>query len=170
MRHYKHLTLYERENLLFLKAKGYSITAIAKSLGRNKGTISRELRQNSVSNQYMPVVAQHQYQARRAYCKPHNRLEHARLLEHVKHRLLECQWSPEEIAGRLRTEYGRCVISTTTIYRAIYSGWVSVIKKLRHRGKRRKKRSIEEKRSKIQISHDITERLTGAKTLPAMQM
>ena len=38
----------------------------------------------------------------------------------------------------------------------------SVIKKLRHRGKRRKKRSIEEKRGKIQISHDITERPSGA--------
>ena len=97
MRHYKHLTLYERENLLFLRATGYSITAIAESMGRNKGTISRELRRNSVVNQYMPVVAQHQYQTRRAYCKPHNRLEQARLLEHVKHRLLECQWSPEEM-------------------------------------------------------------------------
>lgn len=170
MRHYKHLTLYERENLLFLRAKGYSITAIAESMGRNKGTISRELHRNSVANQYMPVVTQHQYQTRRAYCKPHNRLEQARLLEHVKHRLLECQWSPEEIARRLRAEYGRCVISTTTIYRAIYSGWLnapkastaSVIKKLRPRGKRRKKRSIEEKRGKIQISHDITERPSGA--------
>ena len=36
MRHYKHLTRYERENLLFLRAKGYSITAIAESMGRNK--------------------------------------------------------------------------------------------------------------------------------------
>ncbi len=108
MRHYKHLTLYEREKLLFLRAKGYFITAIAESLGLNKGTISRE-RRNAVGRQYMPIVAQHQYQARRAYCKPHNRLEcyckpHNRLectslLEHVKHRLLECQWSPEEIAG-----------------------------------------------------------------------
>ena len=71
----------------------------------------RKYRVCSVANQYMPVVAQHQYQARRAYCKPHNRLEHARLLEHVKHRLLECQWSPEEIAGRLRAEYGKCIIA-----------------------------------------------------------
>ena len=164
-----HYTLYERENLLFLKAKGYSITAIAESMGCNKGTISRELRRNSVGSQYMPVVAQHQYHARRAYCKPHNRLEHTSLLEHVKHRLLECQWSPEEIAGRLRAEYGQCVISTTTSYRAIYSGWLnapkastaSVIKKLRHRGKRRRKRSAEEKCGKIQISHDIIERPVG---------
>ncbi|SFH98195.1 Helix-turn-helix domain-containing protein [Selenomonas ruminantium] len=170
MRHYEHLTLYERENLLFLRAKGYSITAIAESMWRNKGIISRELRRNSVGSQYMPVVAQHQYQARRAYCKPHNRLEHTSLLELVKHKLLECQWSPEEIARRLRAEYGQYVISTTTIYRAIYSGWLnaqkaftaSVIKKLRHRGKRKRKRSAEEKLGKIQISHDITERPAGA--------
>ena len=156
MRHYKHLTLYEREKLLFLRAEGYSITAIAESMGRNKGTISRELRRNAVGRQYMPIVAQHQYQARRAYCKPHNRLECTSLLDHVKHRLLECQWSPEEIAGRLRAEYGQCVVSTTTICRAIYNGWLnapkastaSVIKKLRHRGKRRRKRSAEEKRGK----------------------
>ena len=36
MRHYKHPTLYEQENLLFLRVKGYSITAIAESMGRNK--------------------------------------------------------------------------------------------------------------------------------------
>ena len=139
-------------------------------MGRNKGTISRELRRNSVASQYMPVMAQHQYQACRAYCKPHNRLEQSRLLEPVKHRLLECQCFPEEIVGRLRDEYGKCVISTTTIYRAIYSGWLnaskvstaSVIKKQRYRDKHRKKHSAEEKRGKIQISHDITERPSGA--------
>ena len=126
------------------------------------------------ASQYMPVVAQHQYQARRAYCKPHNRLEHSHLLEHVKHRLLECQWSPEEIAGWLRAEYGKCIISATTIYRAIYNGWlnapkastISVIKKLRHRGKRRKKHSTEEKRGKIKISHDITYRTPGRSRKP----
>ena len=88
----------------------------------------------------------------------------------MKQRLLECQWSPEEIAGRLRAEYGQCVISTTTIYRAIYSGKLnaskgstaSTIRKLRHKGKRRRTPSAEEKRGKIKISHDITERPAGA--------
>ena len=37
-------------------------------------------------------------------------------------------------------------------------------KELRHRGKRRKKHSAEEKRGKIQISHDITERPAGTET------
>ncbi|WP_296787367.1 IS30 family transposase [Selenomonas sp.] len=38
----------------------------------------------------------------------------------------------------------------------------SVIKNLRHRGKRRRKRSAEEKHGKIQISRDIIERPAGA--------
>ena len=70
MRHYKHLTLFERENLLLLRAKGYSITAIAEKLGRNKGTISRELRRNTSKGEYMPVTAQQQYQKRRIACRP----------------------------------------------------------------------------------------------------
>ena len=36
MRHYQHLTLLERENILFLSATGYSITQIAKKMNRDK--------------------------------------------------------------------------------------------------------------------------------------
>ncbi len=85
MRHYKHLTLFERENLLLLRAKGYSITAIAEKLGRNKGTISRELRRNTSKGEYMPVTAQQQYQKRRITCRPRKRLDNGNILEHVKH-------------------------------------------------------------------------------------
>ena len=45
--------------------------------------------------------------------------EHSQI---VKHLFLECQWSPEEIEGRLRLERERHVISYQTIYRAIYRG------------------------------------------------
>ena len=38
----------------------------------------------------------------------------------VKHLFLDYQWSPEEIEGQLRLEYGKTVISYQTIYRAIY--------------------------------------------------
>ena len=40
----------------------------------------------------------------------------------VKHLFLDCQWSPEEIEGRLRLEYGKTVVSYQTIYRTIYRG------------------------------------------------
>ena len=167
MCHYKHLTLIEREKLQHFKDLGYSVTAIARELGRNKGTISRELSRNKTDGEYLPVCAEEKYKERRLACKPRKKLENADLLGHVKHRLLECQWSPEQIAGRLRAMMGgACVISYSTIYRAIYSGMLclpgksvaSVVKKLRHRGKRRRKRSGEERRGKIYISHNIEER------------
>ena len=41
MNHYNHLTTNERENLLFLTAKGYSIRKIATILRRSPSTISR---------------------------------------------------------------------------------------------------------------------------------
>lgn len=44
---YEQLSERERERILELRAKGLGPTAIGSSLGRNKGTISRELKRNS---------------------------------------------------------------------------------------------------------------------------
>ena len=64
----------------------------------------------------------------------------------LKPLFLDYQWSPEEIEGQLRLEWGKAVISYQTIYRAIYHGHFDdkllysargVIRKLRHRGKAR---------------------------------
>jgi len=85
----------------------------------------------------------------------------------VKHLFLDCQWSPEEIEGRLYLEYGKFVINYQTIYRAIYRshfddklshGARGVIRKLRHRGKTRHTKGHVENRGKILISHTIHER------------
>jgi len=166
MCHYKHLSTSEREKLLFLKSKGYSITAIAQEMNRNKSTISRELSRNVESGEYWPSKADEKYRERRLECKPKKKLSDETLLKHVKSRFFVAQWSPEQIAGRLKEQYGHCIISYSTIYRAIYSGMLSepgksiasVIRKLRQRGKRRRKRTKEERRGKIVISYDINER------------
>lgn len=47
MNHYKHLTLQECEDILRYSAQGYSICWIARTIGRNKSTVSRELKRNS---------------------------------------------------------------------------------------------------------------------------
>ena len=65
MCHYKHLTLEEREKLLYFSAQGYSVTEIAEELKRNKSTISRELRRNRDGKLYLPVKAQQMYSKRR---------------------------------------------------------------------------------------------------------
>ena len=43
MCHYKHLTPFERERILFFLIRGESITKIARLLNRSKSTISREI-------------------------------------------------------------------------------------------------------------------------------
>ncbi len=43
---YQHLSSEERDKIAYLHAKGKSISEIAESIGRNKGSISRELQRN----------------------------------------------------------------------------------------------------------------------------
>ncbi|KXB41657.1 helix-turn-helix domain-containing protein [Amygdalobacter nucleatus] len=100
---YAHLTLSEREKILYLKATGNSITSIANKPGRNKFTISRELKRNKCTfsndyGNYQPSLAQAAYEKRRK------------------------RWSPEEIQGRLKLENDKLQISYPSIYRAIYKG------------------------------------------------
>jgi len=60
---YKHLTIKEREMLMFLRAKGLSIRAFALRLGRNPSTISRELKR--CAGHYSPSKAKNDYHQKR---------------------------------------------------------------------------------------------------------
>ena len=52
MRHYGHLTLCEREDIMLMRREGRKITEIAEAIGRSKSTVSRELRRNSCQRFY----------------------------------------------------------------------------------------------------------------------
>ena len=165
---YKHLSIEEREKLLFHLAQGQSICQIAKLLGRNKSTISRELKRNS--KDYSPSKAQANYQRRRKKSCPHKLLANPELFALVKKLFLGERWSPEEIANRLKLEQYPISISYKTIYRGIYAamfdtpeqkrsqGNRGAIRKLRHRGKPRRPKDSASNRGKIPISHELSER------------
>lgn len=69
----------------------------------------------------------------------------------AQQKILDAQWSPEEIANRMKLENSPYQASRPTIYRAIYAGRLEVRKlshgergiarKLRHRGKTRRKKT-----------------------------
>ena len=71
--HYKHLNIDERENLLLLLGEGKTIREIAREMGRDKSTISREIARNSLGAKksekkkkvYRPSLAQSRYEKRR---------------------------------------------------------------------------------------------------------
>ena len=172
MNHYNHLTTNERENLLFLTGKGYSLRKIANLMRRSPSTISRELRRNSKKDSYSPSMATCLYQKRRKKCHKHYVLDNPDLYNTVKRLFLEEQWSPEEISYRLRLENYPFNISCNTIYRAIYArkfdekglpyGNRGCIRKLRHKGKTRHKKGIQDTRGKIRISNELEKRPKSA--------
>ena len=176
MSHYKHLTLSEREKLMYFLAKGYSMRRIAKELGRSASTISHELKRNTSKGEYLPVKAEARYHKRRKKCRREKLLTNIRLYALVWDKFLNHQWSPEQIAGRLKLENYPYQISYRTIYRAIYSGMFDVSRKrepdgvhtakrkLRHKGKPRRGKDYVEKRGQLTILHTILERPEAAET------
>ena len=165
---YTHLTIDERERIFLLHHEGESIRMIAEALKRSPSTISRELARNNENKSYSPTVAQTKYTKRKSNCGRKLLLDHPQIKELVKKLFLNEQWSPEQIAARLKLEKSAHIISFNTIYRAIYRGDFNeknlshghrgAIRKLRHKGKTRHTKNHTEKRGKISVSHTIHER------------
>lgn len=168
MSHYNHLSINERECLLLLYVQGKSKSEIARQLHRSVSTISRELKRNSGKTVYSACDAQKKYEKRRKLCRRKKLLCQPVLQKIVYTVLSQLQWSPEQISSWLK-KVNLFHISYNTIYRAIHSGLMEPVKKhkrrrerfplekhLRRKGKPRK--SSEEKRGKMSISHSIEER------------
>lgn len=69
MSQYHHFTMFEREKILFFRTQNNkSIRFIAKELGRSHSSVSREIRRNSVNNDYSPSRAEKNYKKRRKKC------------------------------------------------------------------------------------------------------
>ena len=97
--------------------------AIAARLGRDPGTISRELARNSdAKGEYRAMSAHAQAYERASRPKPAKLAINVVLRERVEH-YLEKRYSPEQIAGRLRVEFPdqpEMWVSTETIYQSLY--------------------------------------------------
>jgi len=120
MRSYSHLSDDERDQIGILRAGGRSIGAIARTLGRAKTTISRELQRNALpSGGYSPLHAAGAYQLRRRREAILEREAALRLF--VGDRLAE-GWTPEQISGWLKSgnEPRLRAIGCETIYAFIY--------------------------------------------------
>lgn len=164
MRGYRQLTSEERYALSALRKQGFNQTQIARALGRHRSTISREVRRNSRKDGgYRPSTADDLARWRRSRSRRNQRFD-ADAWALVVERL-ELQWSPDQIAGRLR-RMRRLRISHETIYRYV---WLD-----RHRGgslhhhlrsspkKRRKRYGKNDSRGRLPGKRPISERPPGA--------
>ena len=124
---YRHLSYVERLEIADAKRRGLSLRAIARRLGRDPGTISRELGRNlwPFDGGYNPWHAMSGALARRSVGRRGLRKlrPDTALFAHVATQLRE-GWSPMQIAGRQRLmepddQRGRA--SHETIYVALYA-------------------------------------------------
>lgn len=116
MRHYAQLTREQRYQIEALLKTGHNQRRIAHVLSVHKSTISRELGRNRGLRGYRPKQAHEKAMTRRLN-KAQPRID-ASTWDLVE-TLIRQDWSPEQIAGRLRREQGRTV-SHEWIYLYIY--------------------------------------------------
>lgn len=174
MSHYHHLSIMEREKLHECRIMRKTISETARILGRSKSSISRELKRNGYRAgeiYYSPHKASLAYQKRRKNSRRPKILSKPENKDLVLRLFVENQWSPEQIANRLRYE-GNLALSYGTIYRAIHAGILEPPGTYRNHGKRfplerllrhrKHRRGQVENRGKLQEPNHINERPLSA--------
>jgi len=160
-KNYKHLTMSEREHIAKMHWESKGIGEIAGALGRDKGTISRELKRNSSLEYkcYTPCRAQHRSDERRKAASKLPRLKNKVIRQYVEEKLV-LGWSPELIAGRLSMDQPDLSISHEAIYQYIYhprtSGHEELIACLRRAHRKRKHKGIGRKQRKTKIPNRVS--------------
>ena len=157
-RSYTHLTEEERYHISSQYKIRTDISEIARQLGRDKSTISREIKRNKGLRGYRPKQAQRLSDERKRKGNHQITLFGFDYIEH----LIKKDWSPEQIHGRMKLKGWNDVPSVERIYQYIYQNKAKggdLHKHLRCQKKRRKRyASGQQRRGQIVDRRDIDER------------
>lgn len=161
-RGYHHLSAEERDHVAVLRSRGGSLRAIARAVGRDPATLSRELRRNAPpihTGYYLPHKAQARAEARWRAAVRRPRLRDP-WVRHYVTRQLRRGWSPELIAGRLKRLRPSQAVSHEAIYQWVYAEARDLIPCLLRHYRRRKRRGYSRRHTKVHIPSrvPITER------------
>ncbi len=154
----KHLTLKERYQISAFIEAGLKKTEIAKKIGKNKSSISRELKRNKSPSGYDPEKANNKAEKRKKEShknKKFNKEMKMKIEEKIKE-----NWSPEQIKGYCK-KHKIDMVSHTRIYAYIEEDKTiggKLYKYLRHAKKKRKKYGTEEHRGQIKDRRSIEQR------------
>ena len=158
MKHYNHLTQEQRYQISSLLKAKTSQSEIARIIGCNKSTISREVKRNKGQRGYRPLQAQKLSRNRKANNSTKISPFGWAYIEH----LLERKFSPEQITGRLRLKGWQDVPSHERIYQYIYADKASGGNLNQHlrcqKTYRKRGLSGQDRRGQIKNRMDISER------------
>ena len=157
---YVHLSLSERDIITTMLAEKESLGDIAKVIGRNKSTVSRELKLNSSPEYrlYLSHRAHSRAALRKTQANTHLRLKNERIESYVRS-MLKDGWSPELIAGRIEIDQPGLSISHEAIYQYIYhpdtKDRQELIQCLRRAHRKRRNKGIGRKVRKTKIPNRV---------------
>jgi len=118
----RYLCKAERDELAALHHGGLGVREIARRLGRDPGTVSRELKRGGTSRGYRPAVGQEYVDGGRSKPRSAKLATNLRLRREVQQGL-RSRLSPEQIAGRLVVDFPDDLemrVSPETIYQSLY--------------------------------------------------
>ena len=154
---YKQLMNDERDLIAVHHANGYSVSDIARMIGRHKSTISRELTRNSSNSTktYLPNQAQKRAKKRKKQAAMKEELKCHKIRNFVKIKLIE-GWSPEIIAGSLASDPQNLSISYESIYLYIYKKRPDLVQYLARAHRKRFKRVPKSNKKSSRIPNHIS--------------
>ena len=163
VKQYTHLELKERTLIYWWRKEGLGFREIGRRLKRSHTTISRELRRNQWFTQgWFPRGAQKRYEVRLARRVRRFRLKNESIRRNV-HQKLAIGWTPELIAGRLKTQSPAHYVCHESIYQYIYKIAPELIPCLaRKHQKRRTKQPYRTKPERIKDRVSLALRPTEA--------
>ncbi|MFW6009959.1 MAG: IS30 family transposase [Actinomycetota bacterium] len=159
------LSLDDRIEIRLGLERGWSLRRIGRHIGRHASSVSRELARNGGRQGYVPLRAHERAWREARRPKATKLATHPWLRRRVVHEL-ERLWSPEQIARRLRREFGdqeALSISHETIYTSLYVQGRGELRRelarcLRTGRAQRKNRNRRERRGTIKDMVLISER------------
>lgn len=167
----KELTMENREEISRQLSLGLSYSTISKNLGKSCSCISREVSRKGMNRYtYRAWIAHKDAQKQKKKQGRKNKLETNLKLRKVVFSWLNKDWSPQQIAERLKLEYPKekdMKIAPETIYSYLYVHPKEKLRrqlithlrrKKKYRMKRKKKTNKEETRGKLPNMTSIDER------------
>lgn len=159
MRKYKQLAIEQRYQIYAFRKAGLSLKNIAKEIGCNKSTISRELFKNKGKRGYRPDQAQKKASNRKITA--HKAIKLTSMLKAQIGALIQEDWSPEQASGYLKKK-NIANISHESIYQFIKADKLSggsLYQHLRcHKKKYKKRYGSVDRRGAIPNRKSIDER------------
>ena len=112
---YLHLTCEQRCQIYALLQSGHSQAHIARQIGVDPSTISRELVRNTGARGYRFKQAHEKASQRRQEASDKPRKMTPDLVELIEEKLTQEQWSPDQISGRLAKDGVAFIFTSASI-------------------------------------------------------